>query len=339
MNISNYCFLKVILASTKIDKYGDKISMKALNDLQNLCLGRYGVISTSEDCNTTCYISYTFIEPSWESDGIGEAAYNLYGIIMFDGSTKYGRIIRDSVKNLGNNLYDVASIGFIVGSSEMLTTQLVRNILSVKDFLNFSYRVRSKDSVRNQNRLDEVIEKSDICPFCGIKPIVTADGENISGLDKFRITIKCINIECNVQPKTSFYDSSFSTACDMALKHWNKRASDTVATDTRCCVNCVNCDKDGDGMYSCTLDNHFIPGEHPFRHTDCPDFEQKDSNNLHCVSDKDVSKTETTKEHKSLCLSCANAEFDKDGCYCKAVCHHVVTKGCKSCVYYDKEVL
>jgi hypothetical protein len=339
MNISNYCFLKVILASTKIDKHGDKISMKALNDLQDLCLGRYGVISTSEDCNTTCYISYTFIEPSWESDGIGEAAYNLYGIIMFDGSTKYGKIIRDSIKNLGNNLYDVASIGFIVGSSEMLTTQLVRNILSVKDFLNFSYRVRSKDSVRNQNRLDEVIEKSDICPFCGSKPIVTVDGENISGLDKFRITIKCINIECNVQPKTSFYDSSFTTACDMVLKHWNTRSSDSGIDDTRCHVNCVNCGKDADGMYYCTLDNHFIPGEHPFRHTDCHDFEQKDSNNLSCVSNEDASKTETTKEHKSLCLSCVNAEFDKDGCYCKAVCHHVVTKGCKSCVYYDKEVL
>lgn len=439
MNISNYCFLKVILASTKIDKHRDKISMKALNDLQNLCLGRYGVISTSEDCNTTCYISYTFIEPSWESDGIGEAAYNLYGIIMFDGSTKYGRIIRDSVKNLGNNLYDVASIGFIVGSSEMLTTQLVRNILSVKDFLNFSYRVRSKDSVINNDKIDDIIKNSSTCPFCGSKPSVSYKEENISGLHKFGITIKCTDIECHVQPKTSFYDSSFTTACDMVLKHWNTRSHDSgivedaledtdseltkedicincvdcanlkqgdnfkycdecghrirdiftstcesfipqrskaiysfdycnqclsydcgyckkrkretnkdlwmpccqhdkkPQTDTRCCVNCVNCGKVADGMYYCTLDNHFISGEHPFTNTDCDDFEQEDSDNLSCVSNEDVSETKTTKDHQSLCLSCTNAEFDKDGCFCGAVCHHVVTKGCKSCVYYDKE--
>jgi hypothetical protein len=338
MNISNYCFLKVILASTKIDKHRDKISMKALNDLQNLCLGRYGVISTSEECNTTCYISYTFIEPSWESDGIGEAAYNLYGIIMFDGSTKYGRIIRDSVKNLGNNLYDVASIGFIVGSSEMLTAQLARNILSVKDFLNFSYRVRSKDSVINNDKIDDIIKNASTCPFCGSKPSVSYKEENISGLHKFGITIKCTDIECHVQPKTSFYDSSFSTACNMALKHWNTRSSDSGIDDTRCCVNCANCCKDVDGIHYCTLDNHFISGEHPFKHTDCDDFEQKDSNNLYCVSNGDVSGTETTKDHRSLCLSCVNAEFDKDGCFCGAVCHHVVTKGCKSCIYYDKEV-
>ena len=435
MNISNYCFLKVILASTKIDKSKDKISMKALNDLQNLCLGRYGVISASEDCSMTCYISYTFIEPSSESDGTGEVAYNLYGIIMFDGSTKYGRIIRESIKNLGNNLCDVASIGFIVGSSEMLTTQLVRNILSVKDFLNFSYRVRSKDSVMNNDKIDDIIKNASTCPFCGSKPSVSYKEENISGLHKFGITIKCTDIECHVQPKTSFYDSSFATACDMVLKHWNQRSPDSgivkddledtdseltkedicincvdcanlkqnddfvfycdkcehrirdvftgtcesfipqrtkaiysfdycdqclsydcgyckkrkretnkelwmpccqhdkkSQTDTRCCVNCVNCGKDDDGMYIyyCINDKGFIPGGHPFMHTDCDDFKQKDSDTLYCVS-------ETIEDNKSLCLSCVNAEFDKDGCFCGAVCHHVVTKGCKSCVYYDKE--
>ena len=291
MNISNYCFSKVILASTKIDNHGDKISMGALNDLQNLCLGRYGVISASENCNATCYISYTFIEPSSESDGTGEVAYNLYGIIIFDGSTKYGRIIRDRIKDLGNNLYDVASIGFILGSSEMLTTQPVRNILSVKEFVSFTFNVRSKESVRNQNRLNEVIKGTDVCPFCGSKPIVSVDDENISGLDEFKITIKCMNIECHVQPKTSFYDSNFSTACDMVLRHWNKRS------------------------------------------TDCDDFKQKDSDNPYRVS-KECNSGKDNKE--SLCLSCVNAAFDQDGCFCGAVCNHVVTKGCKSCIYYDK---
>jgi hypothetical protein len=192
------------------------------------------------------------------------------------------------------------------------------------------------ESVRNQEKLNEVIKKSDICPFCGSKPIVTVDGENISGLDKFRVTIKCLNIECNVQPKTSFYDSSFTTACDMVLKHWNHRTSDSGIIDTRCCVNCVNCHKDDNEMYYCINDNHYIPALHPFKHTNCDDFEQKDSNNLYCVSNEDVSETETIEDGRSLCLSCVNAEFDKDGCYCKHLVRFVKCIGCKSCQYYEK---
>ena len=440
--LKDYCFLKVVLASTKIDKHRDKITLGALNELKELCLGRYGSISISEDCNTTCYISYTFIEPSSESDGTGEVAYNLYGIIIFDGSTECGKIIQDNVKNLGSNIYDIASVEFIVGCSETLTTQLVRNILSVKDFVSFTFNVRSKESVRNQNRLNEVIKGTDVCPFCGSKPIVSVDGENISGLDKFRITIKCMNIECHVQPKTSFYDSSFSTACDMALKHWNQRSSDSgivdddledtdseltiddicincvdcinlkqddnvfycdkfshrvrdvftntcesfvpqrskaiysfdycdqcisydcgyckrrkretngelwmpccqhdkkTQTDTRCCVNCVNCVKDGDSIYRCESSGlgSVIPGERPFKHTGCDDFEQKDSENLSCVSDESDLETETIEDRRSLCLSCVNAEFDKDGCFCKHLVRFVKCVGCKSCQYYEKEV-
>ena len=338
-DLKDYRFVKVILASTAVDKSGDKISMKALNDLQRFCLNKTGTIEIPE-YKADCTIVNSFICGSIESDGTGEVAYNLYGIIAFNAKSISGKYISDRIENLGNNLCDWASISFIVGSSEMLTTQLVRNILSIKDFLNFSYNVRSMESVRNQEKLNEVIKKSDICPFCGSKPIVTVDGENISGLDKFRITIKCMNIECNVQPKTSFYDSSFTTACDMVLKHWNHRTSDSGIIDTRCCANCVNCCKDDNGMYYCVSDGlgKIIPDEQPFNHTNCHDFERKDSKHLSCVSDKDVSKTETTKDNKSLCLSCTNAAFDKDGCFCGAVCHHVVTKGCKSCVYYDKEV-
>ena len=439
-DLKDYLFVKVILASTAVDKSGDKISMKALNDLQRLCLNKTGTVEIPE-YKTDCTIVNSFICSSNESDGTGEVAYNLYGILAFNTRSISGKYISDRIDNLGNNLCDWAKISFIIGASEKMN-DTVRQILDINDFVSFAFDVRSMESVRNQEKLNEVIKKSDICPFCGSKPIVTVDGENISGLDKFRVTIKCMNIECNVQPKTSFYDSSFSTACDMALKHWNKRSSDsgideddledtdselTVAdicincvdcanleqkddfvfycdkfgerirdvftntcesfipqrskaiysfdycdqclsydcgyckkrkretnkdlwmpccqhdkkpqTDTRCCVNCVNCCKDDDGIYYCISDKGFIPGDHPFEHTNCDDFEQKDSKNLHCVSDKDVSKTETTKEHKSLCLSCVNAAFDKDGCFCGAVCHHVVTKGCKSCVYYDKEVL
>ena len=436
-DLKDYRFVKVILASTAVDKSGDKISMKALNDLQRLCLNKTGTIEIPE-YKADCTIVNSFICSSNESDGTGEVAYNLYGILAFYSQSISGKYISDRIDNIGNNLYDVASIGFVVGSSEMLTTQLVRNILSIKDFLNFSYNVRSKDSVMNQNRLNEVIKGTDVCPFCGSKPIVTADGENISGLDKFRITIKCMNIECHVQPKTSFYDSSFATACDMVLKHWNQRSHDSGVvdndledtdskltkedicincvdcanlkqgddfkycdecghrirdiftntcesfipqrskaiysfdycnqclsydcgyckkrkretnkdlwmpccqhdkmsqTDTRCCVNCVNCCKDDDGMYYCISDKGFIPGEHPFKHTDCDDFEQKDSKNLYCVSSDSVSETETIEDRRSLCLSCVNAEFDKDGCYCKHLVRFVKCIGCKSCKYYER---
>ncbi len=335
-DLKDYRFVKVILASTAVDKSGDKISMKALNDLQWLCLNKTGTIEIPE-YKTDCTIVNSFICSSNESDGTGEVAYNLYGILAFNAQSISGKYISDMIENLGrNNLYDVASISFVVGSSEMLTTQLVRNILSIKDFLNFSYNVRSKNSVRNQEKLNDIIKKSDICPFCGSKPIVTVDGENISGLDKFRITIKCMNIECNVQPKTSFYDSSFTTACDMALKHWNTRSSNTD-TDTRCCVNCVNCCKDDDGMYYCVLDYRFIPGEHPFRHTDCDDFEQKDSNILSCASTSEsVSKTTKKDDKTSLCLSCGHADFGPDGCWCDKAESFVCTKLMNNCKYFDR---
>lgn len=330
-DLKDYRFVKVILASTAVDKSGDKISMKALNDLQRLCLNKTGTVEIPE-YKADCTIVNSFICSSNESDGTGEVAYNLYGILAFYAQSISGKYISDRIENLGNNLYDVASISFIVGSSEMLTTQLVRNILSIKEFLNFSYNVRSMESVRNQNRLDEVIEKSDICPFCGSKPIVTVDSENISGLDKFRITIKCMNIECNVQPKTSFYDSSFTTACDMVLKHWNTRSSDSGIIDTRCCVNCVNCCKDNDGMYYCINDKGFIPGEHPFMHTDCDDFKQKDSDNLYCVSET------TEKDDKtSLCLSCEHADFGPDGCWCLKAESFVCTKLMNNCKYFKCE--
>ena len=327
-DLKDYRFVKVILASTAVDKSGDKISMKALNDLQRLCLNKTGTVEISE-YKTECTIVNSFICSSNESDGTGEVAYNLYGILAFNAQSISGKYISDRIDNLGNNLYDVASISFTVGSSEMLTTQLVRNILSIKDFLNFSYNVRSKESVKNQNRLNEVIKKSDICPFCGSKPIVTVDSENISGLDKFRITIKCMNIECNVQPKTSFYDSSFTTACDMVLKHWNHRTSDSGIIDTRCCVNCVNCCKDDDDIYYCINDKGFIPGDHPFEHTNCDDFEQKDSNSLYCVSET------TEKDDKtSLCLSCEHADFGPDGCWCAIAKSFVCTKLMNNCKYF-----
>lgn len=431
-DLKDYRFVKVILASTAVDKSGDKISMKALNDLQCLCLNKTGTIEIPE-YKADCAIVNAFICSSNESDGTGEVAYNLYGILAFYAKSISGKYISDRINNLGNNLYDAASVSFIVGSSEMSTTQLVRNILSIKDFLNFSYNVRSKESVKNQNRLNEVIKKSDICPFCGSKPIVTVDGENISGLDKIRITIKCMNIECNVQPKTSFYDSSFSTACDMVLKHWNTRSHDSGIvedaledtdskltkedicincadcanlkqgddfkycdecghrirdiftntcesfipqrskaiysfdycdqclsydcgyckkrkretnkdlwmpccqndkkshTDTRCCVNCVNCCKDDDGMHYCINDNCFIPGEHPFKHTDCDDFEQKDSKNLYCVSET------TEKDDKTnLCLSCEYANFGPDGCWCAKAKSFVCTKLMNNCKYFER---
>lgn len=336
-DLKDYRFVKVILASTAVDKSGDKISMKALNDLQCLCLNKTGTIEILE-YKADCTIVNSFICGSNESDGTGEVAYNLYGILAFNAQSISGKYISDRIDNLGNNLYDVASISFIVGSSEMLTTQLVRHILSIKDFLNFSYNVRSKDSVRNQEKLNDIIKKSDICPFCGSKPIVTVDSENISGLDKFRITIKCMNIECHVQPKTSFYDSSFTTACDVVLKHWNKRSSDSGIIDTRCCVNCVNCCKDDDEMYYCINDKGFIPGDHPFKHTNCDDFEQKDSDNLYCVSNESGSETAEKDDKISLCLSCEYADFGPGGCWCAKAESFVCTKLMNGCKYFSAEV-
>ena len=422
-------FVKVVLASTAIDSSGDKISLKALNDLKNMCVNQTGQIRMA-DINVDCKIVYSFIDKSDESDGNGDVAYNLYGIIAFS-TCGDGVFIDKEIERLGTNLYDVGRISYAIGPSEKLNNG-VSHILGIDDFLYFLYDVRSRDSVRNQEKLNEVIKKSDICPFCGSKPIVTVDGENISGLDKFRVTIKCMNIECNVQPKTSFYDSSFTTACDMVLKHWNTRSHDsgivenaledtnsklTVGdicincadcanlkqgddfkycdecghrirdiftytcesfipqrskaiysfdycdqclsyncgyckkrkretnkdlwmpccqhdkkqqTDTRCCVNCVNCHKDDNEMYYCINDNHYTTTVHPFKHTDCDDFEQKDSKNLSCVSET------TEKDDKtSLCLSCEHADFGPDGCWCLKAESFVCTKLMNNCKYFD----
>ena len=328
-DLKDYRFVKVILASTAVDKSGDKISMKALNDLQRLCLNKTGTVEIPE-YKTDCTIVNSFICSSNESDGTGEVAYNLYGILAFNTRSISGKYISDRIDNLGNNLCDWAKISFIIGASEKMN-DTVRQILDINDFVSFAFDVRSMESVRNQEKLNEVIKKSDICPFCGSKPIVTVDSENISGLDKFRVTIKCINIECNVQPKTSFYDSSFTTACDMVLKHWNKRTSDSGIIDTRCCVNCVNCHKDDNEMYYCINDNHYIPAAHPFKHTNCGDFEQKDSNNLYCVSET-IEKNDKT----SLCLSCEHADFGPDGCWCLKAESFVCTKLMNNCKYFER---
>ena len=436
--LKDYRFVKVILASTAVDKSGDKISMKALNDLQWLCLNKTGTIEIPE-YTTDCTIVNSFICSSNESDGTGEVAYNLYGILAFNAQSISGKYISDRIINLGSNLYDSATVAFTIGASEKMN-DTVRQILDINDFISFTFDVRSKESVRNQEKLNNVIKKSDICPFCGSKPIVTVDSENISGLDKFRITIKCISIECNVQPKTSFYDSNFTTACDMVLKHWNTRSHDSgiveddsgntdseltiedicincvdcvnlkqnddfvfycdkcghrirdvftntcesfipqrskaiysfdycdqclsydcgyckkrkretnkelwmpccqhdkkPQTDTRCCVNCVNCCIDDDGMYYCINDYRFIPGEHPFKHTNCDDFEQKDSNNLYCVSSDSVSETGDKDDKTSPCLSCVYADFGPDGCWCSEAESFVCTKLMNNCKYFERE--
>lgn len=321
-------FVKVILASTAIDSAGDKISLKALKDLKNMCVNHTGQIRMA-DINVDCKIVYSFIDESGESDGDGDVTYNLYGIIAFS-TCGNGIFIDEGIANLGTDLCDVASVSFTIGQSEKMSNG-IKHILEINDFLYFLYYVRSMESVRNQEKLNETIKKSDICPFCGSKPVVTVDSENISGLDKFRVTIKCINIECNVQPKTSFYDSSFTTACDMVLKHWNHRSSDSGIIDTRCCVNCVNCCKDDDGMYYCINDSCFIPGEHPFKHTNCDDFEQKDSDNLYCVSE-----TAAKDDKTSLCLSCEHADFGPDGCWCTKAKSFVCTKLMNNCKYFER---
>ena len=335
-DLKYYRFVKVILASTAVDSAGYKLSLKALNDLKNMCVNSIGEIRLG-DIDVDCEIVYSFIDKSDESDGNGDVAYNLYGIIAFS-TCGDGVSIDKEIERLGANLYDVGRISYAIGPSEKLNNG-VSHILGIDDFLYFLYDVRSMESVRSQEKLNEVIKKSDICPFCGSKPIVTVDSENISGLDKFNITIKCINIECNVQPKTSFYDSSFTTACDMVLKHWNHRTSDSGIIDTRCCANCVNCCKDDNGMYYCVSDGlgKIIPDEQPFNHTDCHDFEQKDSNILSCVTDKDVSETETTKDHKSLCLSCEHADFGPDGCWCAKAKSFVCTKLMNNCKHFKCE--
>lgn len=326
LDLKDYRFVKVILASTAVDSAGYKLSLKALNDLKKMCVNGIGEIRFG-DIDVDCEIVYSFIGKSDESDGNGDVAYNLYGIIAFS-TCGDGVFIDKEIERLGANLYDVGRISYAIGPSEKLNND-VSHILGIDDFLYFLYDVRSMESVRNQEKLNEVIKKSDICPFCGSKPIVTVDGENISGLDKFRVTIKCMNIECNVQPKTSFYDSSFTTACDMVLKHWNKRTSDSGIIDTRCCVNCVNCHKDDNEMYYCINDNHYIPAAHPFKHTNCGDFEQKDSNNLYCASET------TEKDDKtSLCLSCEHADFGPDGCWCAKAKSFVCTKLMNNCKHF-----
>jgi hypothetical protein len=116
----------------------------------------------------------------------------------------------------------------------------------------------------------------------------------------------------------------------MVLKHWNHRKSDSGIIDTRCCVNCVNCHKDDNEMYYCINDNHYIPAAHPFKHTNCGDFEQKDSHNLYCVSET-VEKDDKT----SLCLSCEHADFGPDGCWCAKAKSFVCTKLMYNCKYFE----
>lgn len=350
-DLKDYRFVKVILASTDVDKSGDKISMKALNDLQCLCLNKTGTIEIPE-YKADCTIVNSFICSSNESDGTGEVAYNLYGILAFYAKSISGKYISDRIDNLGSNLYDVASIAFAVGCSETLTTRLIRNILSVKDFISFTFDVRSKESVKNQNRLNEVIKGTDVCPFCGSEPIVTVNEENISGLDKFRITIKCMNIECHVQPKTSFYDSSFTTACDMVLKHWNTRSSDSGIvedafedTDSELtvediCINCVDCanlKQNDDFVFYCDKCRHrirdvftntcesFIPQRskaiYSFDYCDqCLSYDcgyckkrKRETNKelwMPCCQHDKKSQTDTR-----CCVNCVNCCKDDDGMY------------------------
>lgn len=81
-------------------------------------------------------------------------------------------------------------------------------------------------------------------------------------------------------------------------------------------------------MYYCINDYGFIPGEHPFKHTNCDDFEQKDSDNLYCASSENGSETEMK------CLSCIYAEFGPDGCWCSEAESFVCTKLMNNCKHF-----
>lgn len=116
-DLKDYRFVRVILASTAVDKSGDKFSMKALNDLQRLCLNKTGTIEIPE-YKTDCTIVNSFICSSDESDGTGEVAYNLYGILAFNAKSISGKYISDRIDNLGSNLHGIARVSFIIGASE-----------------------------------------------------------------------------------------------------------------------------------------------------------------------------------------------------------------------------
>lgn len=59
---------------------------------------------------------------------------------------------------------------------------------------------------------------------------------------------------CHINPKSSFYDGSFKTACDMVLMGWNKREQrenklKDLDFKVCSCFDCTNSEFDADGCY------------------------------------------------------------------------------------------
>ena len=190
----------------------------------------------------------------------------------------------------------------------------------------------------------------DICINC-VDCINLKQDDNVFYCDKFRHRVRDVftNTCESFVPQRSKAIYSFDY-CDQCLSYdcgyCKKRKRETnkelwmpccqrdkkSQTDTRCCVNCVNCVKNGDGMHYCVSVGFgkVIPGEHPFKHTDCDDFKQKDLDNLYCVSE-----TGEKDDEKSLCLSCEHADFGPDGCWCSEAESFVCTKLMHNCKYFS----
>lgn len=102
------------------------------------------------------------------------------------------------------------------------------------------------------NYAQKIESLADTCPFCGEKPSITFAYD---AMKRFSVSLKCINIMCHINPKSSFYDGNFKTACDMVLKGWNQREqkeNDSKNLDLKevcACINCTNSEFDADGCY------------------------------------------------------------------------------------------
>ena len=101
------------------------------------------------------------------------------------------------------------------------------------------------------NYAQEIESHADTCPFCGEKPSVTFAYD---AMKRFNVSLQCRNIMCHINPKSSFYDGSFKTACDMVLMGWNKREQKEnklkdLDFKVCSCFDCTNSEFDADGCY------------------------------------------------------------------------------------------
>lgn len=119
------------------------------------------------------------------------------------------------------------------------------------------------------NYAQEIESLADTCPFCGEKPSITFAYDTMK---RFSVSLQCRNIMCHINPKSSFYDGSFKTACDMVLTGWNKREQKEEKVESNC-FQCACAEFGPDGTW-CGYLGKFV---YPRDNKDCAIFQKRKS--------------------------------------------------------------